>query len=66
VKNDEVSLFNTYIAPESEKEKIILLQNFFKEIGKYKGEATGKYSDIKETLIRYQIERKIVAEKNEI
>ncbi len=66
VENDEVSLFNTYIAPESEKEKIVLLQNFFKEIGQYKGEATGKYSDIKETLIRYQIERKIVAEKNEV
>ncbi|NUJ97924.1 hypothetical protein HGA92_04020 [Candidatus Gracilibacteria bacterium] len=65
-EKNTLNIFEMTISPDSDKEKIILLQSFFKEIGKYSGETTGKYSDIKDTLISYQIDKKIVKDKNEV
>lgn len=64
-EKNTLNIFELSISPDSEKEKIILLQSFFKEIGKYSWELTGKYSDIKDTLISYQVDKKIVKDKNE-
>ncbi len=60
------SLFNTIrVSPESTEDEIIALQTFLKSIGKYDGWITGKYSDVENSLINFQIELDIVKDRED-
>lgn len=61
----EFELFSTAISPTSPEEHIKALQNFFTNIAYYDGDITGKYNDIYDTIVNYQIEKNIIQDKND-
>ncbi|MCD5380381.1 3D domain-containing protein, partial [Candidatus Gracilibacteria bacterium] len=54
-----------YIEPTSNASDIKKIQSLFSELNIYKGEDTGKYSDIKDTIIDFQMENKIISSKTQ-
>ncbi|MDD3302193.1 MAG: 3D domain-containing protein [Candidatus Gracilibacteria bacterium] len=51
--------------PESSKEDIQKVQEYFKEIGFYDGEIDGVYENIKPIIIKYQIQKGIIVSEND-
>ncbi|MFA5916827.1 MAG: peptidoglycan-binding protein [Candidatus Gracilibacteria bacterium] len=58
-------IFTTYVSPESNKDDIIALQNKLKEMGLYNGESNGKYNEVRNILLNYQISKSIISNKND-
>ena len=54
----------TYVHADSPEKDIKDLQEVLKEMWIYKGRISGNYSDISQTLIAYQIDRWVIADKN--
>ncbi|MBW7954797.1 peptidoglycan-binding protein [Candidatus Gracilibacteria bacterium] len=63
VKNKLISSLNIDKENPNENE-VKKLQNIFKEMGLYTGEINGKYENIKNELISYQVNSKIIKDKN--
>lgn len=53
------------LSPDSSEEEIKKVQLFFQEIGKYKWKITGKYNDIKDTIIAYQYQKWLIKDKDD-
>lgn len=56
----------TYVHVDSETSDIRDLQTAFKDMGIYKWSKTGKYSDIKQVLVAYQIDRGVIENKDSV
>lgn len=54
----------TYVHMDSPNDDIKQLQRALKTMGVYEWNATGKYSDIKQVLIAYQVETWVIPDKN--
>nr|MDD3719785.1 3D domain-containing protein [Candidatus Gracilibacteria bacterium] len=54
-----------YITPDSTEEDIKKLQLFFSEIGLYDGKINGIYSDIKPTLLKFQLKNGIITSEDD-
>nr|MDD3719784.1 hypothetical protein [Candidatus Gracilibacteria bacterium] len=60
------NIFDVYIHPESSIEDIKQLQKKLTEMELYSGAITGKYNDIKNVLINYQLKQGIINDKTDI
>ncbi|MDD5770157.1 MAG: peptidoglycan-binding protein [Candidatus Gracilibacteria bacterium] len=64
--NPKLAIFDKYIGPESDKNKIKELQNLFTEMGLYSsGNVDGKYESVKKTLINYQIKIGVIKKETD-
>lgn len=62
----ENDIFKTYIHPQSNSDVVKKLQKVLSELGYYSWEENGKYNDIYDILVNYQIENKIISSKNDL
>lgn len=60
------TILYTYVHIDSEADEIKDLQEVFKDMWVYKWSRTWKYSDIKQTLIAYQIDRGVIENEDSI
>lgn len=60
------NLFETYISPESDSEDVKILQSKLSEMQLYSWSINGKYKDIKNVLLEYQIAKNILSSKNDL
>lgn len=58
-------IFNTYVYPEAPKSDIKEVQRLFTDLGYYNWAIDWNYSSISETIISYQLNKWIIASRNE-
>lgn len=62
-KSLEPSIFDSYVWVDTDIEKVKQLQIVLEEIWLYDWEISGKYEDIKDDIISYQLEKKLIYDK---
>jgi hypothetical protein len=60
------NILYTYVHVDSEEEDIEELQEILKEMWIYEGRISGNYTDIKQVLIAYQIDRWVIEDKDSV
>lgn len=64
----DYSIFNVTISPEGDgtKSEIKELQRIYRDLGYYDGSISGRYNDLEDDLIRYQIDSWVIASEDDI
>lgn len=60
------SIFYTYVYKESSSEDIKQVQRVYKDLGFYTGRVSGNYDDVEQSIVSYQIDRKVIENKHSL